>query len=258
VDQNLRSDEFASTARSVVVARLKDDILSGRTPHGTRLRQADVAARFGISTTPVREAFRELATLGLVQIEPHRGATVLRFSSAELSHIYEVRILLEPVCVAWAAQRITPGEVDQAAKLIEQMRHTQVPDEVIALNRKFHALLARACGNRHLGDQVMNLLDLSTPYIARVAASSADRTAHQMAEHEEILHACERGDAASAYRASLRHLTQLHIPSSGEGSEPMQPATDISWLPFDLSSWLLDTSKTAPKVRRRAQSKGAR
>jgi len=59
-------DSFSTTTRSLLVQRLRDEILSGGMPHGTRLRQVEVAARFGISPTPVREAFRELATLGLV------------------------------------------------------------------------------------------------------------------------------------------------------------------------------------------------
>jgi DNA-binding GntR family transcriptional regulator len=241
--------EFA-TARSVVVARLKDAILSGRTPHGTRLRQADVAASFGISTTPVREAFRELATLGLVEIQAHRGAIVLRPSSEELSHIYEVRILLEPVSVAWTAQRISAGELEQAQSLIELMRRPESPDAAAALNRRFHALLADACGNRHLGELVVNLLDLSTPYILRVVESSPERTKRQTSEHEEILRACQRGDAKAAYEASLRHITQLHLQPGGD-AESIQADLDSRWLPFDLTSCLKAASAPTPKKSRR-------
>lgn len=230
--------EFSPTTRSVVVARLREEILSGRTPFGTRLRQADVAARFGISTTPVREAFRELATLGLVEIQAHRGAIVLRPSGEELAHIYEVRTLLEPVSVAWSAQQITSGDLDQAWKLIHLMRDPKSPDVATTLNRRFHALIAGACGNQQLGELVINLLDLSTPYILRVLESSEERAERQTSEHEEILRACEEGDPQRAYQASLHHLTRLHLEPGAHESQPSVTTFATRWLPFDLSVWL--------------------
>jgi DNA-binding GntR family transcriptional regulator len=250
-------EEFSPTTRSVVVARLREEILSGRTPYGTRLRQADVAARFGISTTPVREAFRELATLGLVEIQAHRGAIVLRPSADELAHIYQVRTLLEPVSVAWSAQQMTEGDLDDAWKLIELMRDPTTPDAAATLNRRFHALIAGACGNQHLGELVINLLDLSTPYIVRVLESSQERTERQTSEHEEILQACADGDPRRAYQASLVHLTRLHLkPGEGDG-QPLMSTIATRWLPFDLPAWLDGSGpppdgKQKPKPRRKA------
>ena len=222
----------------MVVARLREEILNGRMPYGTRLRQADVAARFGISTTPIREAFRELATLGLVEIQAHRGAIVLRPSGEELAHIYEVRALLEPLSVAWSAQRITAAELDQAWKLIEEMRDVETPALAATLNRRFHSLIVNACGNQHLSQLVINLLDLSTPYIVRVVESSPERIERQTSEHEDILRACESGDPHEAFEASLRHLTQLHLTTDEGADQRIQPTIEKRWLPFDLSSWL--------------------
>jgi DNA-binding GntR family transcriptional regulator len=226
-------DAFATT-RSVVVSRLRDEILSGRLPYGTRLRQAEFAKRFGISTTPVREAFRELATLGLVEIHPHRGAIVLRPSTEELAHIYQVRMLIEPVSVAWSAQRITAAGLAEARSLLAAMREPITADRSAALNRRFHALIARACGNNHLSELVINLLDLSTPYVVRILQSSAEQADRQAAEHEAILRACQRQDPAAAYQASLHHLTRLHL----DGGDSALAAVAERWLPFDLKAWL--------------------
>ena len=228
---------FSSTTRSAVVARLRDEILAGDLPYGTRLRQADVAARFNISTTPVREAFRELATLGLVEIQAHRGAVVLRPSGEELAHIYEVRMLLEPMSVAWSAQRMTEDQLQEAQTLIELMQDPASPDAATLLNRRFHGLLAGACGNQHLGELVVNLLDLSTPYIMRVLESSEERTSHQTAEHIEILAACAARDPERAHAASLRHLTHLPLEVDEGASSPLQPQFDSRWLPSGLSDW---------------------
>ena len=222
-------DGFTTTTRSNVVTRLREEILSGRVPHGTRLRQAEVAARFGISTTPVREAFRELATLGLVEIQAHRGAVVHRLSSQERTQIYEVRILVEPVSVAWSAPLITGDVIEEAHQVLKAMREIGNPDAAAAMNRKFHSLIVSACGNDQLRDLVINLLDLSTPYIVQLSESSRGEAERQAAEHEQILLACERGDPAEAYRASLHHLAHR----DGDWA-----ASSARWLPFDLQSLL--------------------
>lgn len=234
------ADDFTRTARSLVVSRLREEVLSGRLPYGERLLQADVAARFRVSTTPVREAFRELATLGLVQILPHRGAVVTRPSSEELAEIYHVRTLVEPVSIAWAAERRPQAAVEQARKLLAEMRTPANADVSAQLNRRFHALLARSCGNDHLAELVLNLLDLSTPYIVRVLQHDQGQLTRQAAEHEDILEACERGDPARAYAASLRHLTSLHVDGRVDGELPPFPTR---WLPMNLKKWLKETTR---------------
>lgn len=226
-----------STTRAVVVDRLRGEILSGRVPAGTRLRQAEIAKRFGISTTPVREAFRELATLGLVEIHAHRGAVVLAPSALELAQIYEVRTIVEPLCVAWSAERIGAAEIAEARELLEQARD-QATVNVAGLNRSFHAAIARACGNPHLAELTMNFLDLSTPYIVRVLESSPERLQRQAEEHAEILAACEAHDPPRAYRASLDHLAHLYPERSTDGSSPHGPAFESRWAPFDLDAWI--------------------
>ena len=227
---------LTSTTRAVVVDRLREEILSGRVPAGTRLRQAEIAARFGISTTPVREAFRELATLGLVEIHAHRGAVVLAPSALELAQIYEVRTIVEPLCVAWSAERIGTTEIAEARELLERARDKATLD-VAGLNRRFHAVIAGACGNPHLAEVTMNFLDLSTPYIVRVLESSPERLQRQAEEHAEILAACEAHDPGRAYRASLDHLAHLYPELSVDGGSPPVPAFASRWAPNDPDAW---------------------
>lgn len=225
-------NQIRSTTREALVDRLRDDILSGRVPAGTRLRQADIAARFGVSTTPVREAFRELATLGLVEIHAHRGAVVLAPSATELAQIYEVRAVVEPICAAWSAERISDAEIQAARALLEASRDAGMLDAA-GLNRRFHAVIVAACGNPHLAELTLNLLDRSTPYIVRVLRSSPERVLRQAEEHAELLAALEARDPARAYRASRDHLA--HLYPDLDGAEPSAPAT--RWLPFD-PAWL--------------------
>ena len=228
-------DDFTSTATRNLFDRLREEILTGELPYGTRLRQAEIAARFGISTTPVREAFRELASLGLVAIHPHRGAMVRRPSALELAHIYEARTLLEPISVAWSAPRISGGMVEEARKMIQEMKEAETSRAGVAMNRRFHSLIASACGNDRLHHLVINLLDLSTPYLVWFRGDSNREFERQAAEHEQILRACERRDPAAAYRASMNHLSRLHL----EEDTAQHPATSPArWLPFDLGGFM--------------------
>jgi DNA-binding GntR family transcriptional regulator len=227
-------DDFKSTATRNLFDRLREEILTGQLPYGTRLRQAEVAARFGISTTPVREAFRELASLGLVTIHPHRGALVRRPSAPELAHIYESRTLLEPISVAWSAPRISGDMVEEARKLIQGMKEAETPRAGVAMNRRFHSLISSACGNDQLHHLVINLLDLSTPYLVWFRGDSNREFERQAAEHEQILRACERRDPAAAYRASMNHLSRLHLEDTAKDPDP----TPARWLPFDLEGFM--------------------
>jgi DNA-binding GntR family transcriptional regulator len=222
------SSQINSTTRAALVDRLREDILNGRVPAGTHLRQAEIAARFGVSTTPVREAFRELATLGLVEIHAHRGAVVLAPSASELAQIYEVRAIVEPICAAWSAERITEAEIQAARALLETSRDAPMLDAA-GLNRRFHAVIVGACGNPHLAELTLNLLDRSTPYIVRVLRSSPERLLRQAEEHAELLAACEARDPARAYRASRDHLAHLYPDVDGAGPASLA----VRWLPFE-------------------------
>ncbi len=126
-----------------VVEQLRREILSGALPNGTRLRQIEVEKRLRVSSSPVREAFRELATLGLVDIHPHRGATVVQPTDQDLSNIYQIRALLEPLSTAWSAQRISDAETDTANHLADAMRGSTDYAATASLNRRFYRLVAR-------------------------------------------------------------------------------------------------------------------
>jgi DNA-binding GntR family transcriptional regulator len=227
-------EDLISTATRNLFDRLRQEILTGQLPYGTRLRQAEVATRFGMSTTPVREAFRELAALGLVVIHPHRGAIVHRPSAHELSHIYETRMLLEPTSVAWSAPRISNEAIEEARKLIQQMKEVSTPAVGVDMNRRFHSLIAGACGNELLERMTINLLDLSTPYLVWFRENTQEEFERQAAEHEDILRACEQRDPAAAFKASMRHLSRLHLAEDAKE----QTEAEGRWLPYDLTAFM--------------------
>src|SRR3954468_7639637 len=112
--------------RRALVDKLASDlqrrVLSGEFPSGTRLRQSALAAEFGVSRTPIREALRKLQEGGLVELQPHRGALVRGLSAREIRQAYEVRAELEALAAELAATRIRHDELDRLNEAQEQFR----------------------------------------------------------------------------------------------------------------------------------------
>lgn len=140
-----------STVRS-----LRDQILSGRIPAGTRLGEADLAERLAVSRTPVREALSRLAAEGLVDLVPNRGARVAAWTTDQLREIFELRLAVEPVVVARAVPRVDAADLDRLGELARRMKRLSRPgrhrdlDTVVELNREFHGVFTRAADNTAL------------------------------------------------------------------------------------------------------------
>src|ERR1700680_4369549 len=115
------------TGAERVAVALRTEITSAALPPGARVRQRDVAERFGVSTTPVREALAPLEREGLIRVEPHRGATVFSPSEAELRDHYEIRIALEVLAVRRAATLFTSADAARFQTLLDEMRQASDP-----------------------------------------------------------------------------------------------------------------------------------
>ena len=193
------------TTAKAVAERLREEIQHGTLAAGTRLRQNDVAQRFGVSTTPVREAFAQLQAEGLVRIDPHRGAVVFHPSVDDVLEFYEIREALESLAVTHAIPNLRADVARELEGLIGRMRRTEDARKWLKLNDQFHLKLYEAADRPRLSNLIDTLRDASAPYIHMFVAS---RPASQRAneEHKEILDACVRRDAAGARRAIRDHL----------------------------------------------------
>jgi DNA-binding GntR family transcriptional regulator len=193
------------TTAKVVAGRLRDEIQGGTLSPGTRLRQNDVARRFGVSTTPVREAFAQLQAEGLVRIDPHRGAVVFHPTVEDLMEFYEIREVLEALAVAQAMPHLDEDAVRELNALIDKMRKTEDARRWMKLNDEFHLHLYERAHRPRLTAMIENLRDASTPYIHMFVAGRSPAT-RANEEHQEILDACIRGDHEAAERAVREHL----------------------------------------------------
>jgi DNA-binding GntR family transcriptional regulator len=136
----------------LVVDRVRGLILGGTYATGDRLGEVELAAALGVSRTPIREALRLLASEGLVELTPNKGARVVAWSATELEEIFALRAQVEGLAARRAAERVTPEELDQLERLaMEHSRATAAGperdlDRVYELNGLFHAGVVRAAG----------------------------------------------------------------------------------------------------------------
>jgi DNA-binding GntR family transcriptional regulator len=185
---------------------LRAEILSGRLPSRTRLLQSEVAERYAISTTPVREALRQLVAEGLLDGDPHRGVTVHEISLEELEEIYEIRLRLEPLAMEATVSRITDDDLSAARLLIDAMEAETDPPAWTELNARFHALLAGASGRARLSGLLTGLRNLSALYIVRSIEGMPDRIRAGNREHRQLIEAIAARDVARAQEVELLHL----------------------------------------------------
>jgi DNA-binding GntR family transcriptional regulator len=199
------------TAQAVVADRLRRAVLSGQMQPGSRLLQAAIAADMRTSTTPVREAMRELAGEGLLDLDPHRGVVVHQPSVGELQEIYQIRSLLEPVAIAATVANITPEQVVVAEQLLDQMERQTDIAEWALLNATYHSVLAEASALPILTSMLEKLRNLSTLYVASFMDHHPDRIREAKEEHRALLDACKAGDVQRAQELEVVHLQHTLI-----------------------------------------------
>ena len=208
ISRGINARPIATSVQMAVRDHLRREILVGALTGGTRLQQADVAKDYGVSITPVREALRDLAAEGLVDISPFSGATVHDPTLKELEDIYRVRAELAPLTVQDAIRNIDLAELDHAAEIVRAMATASEPDVWTEENREFHHLLDGATRNEQLTRVMRHLADLSTIYVAVSIGRDAVRRGRANEDHEEILDAYRRRDVDRAVEVTLRHMTE--------------------------------------------------
>jgi DNA-binding GntR family transcriptional regulator len=185
--------------------------VAGERPAGSKLRQVEIARRYGVSTTPVREALATLQREGLVRLHPQRGAVVFLPDVDDLREHYEIRAALEALAAAKVAERWQPEWAEPLRACLDEMRSGPAAARYIALNQRFHTTLYEHCGRPKLVEMIAALRDASSSYLHIYRAAADFPVARLDAEHREILAACVARDpvrAAEATRAHLHHTVE--------------------------------------------------
>ncbi len=199
-----------------LVQRLADDIVDGRLLPGARLEEQDLAARFRVSRTPVREALRLLVATGLVEHQPNRGAAVAAIGEERLYEMFEVMAELEAVTARLAAERMTPRErMDLETLHRDSAAYVRSGDRegYEGVNRRFHAALYRGAHNGELEETVLAARRRVAPF-RRASFLMLGRLAKSWAEHDEVVRAILCGDGDGAARAMRAHVQIVSVASA--------------------------------------------
>lgn len=199
-----------------VCQRIADDIVLGAFAPGTRLEEAMLADRLGVSRTPIREALRQLATLGLIELRPNRSATVARISEERLTHLFESIGDLEAACARYAAMRMSDTQRTQLrdvhAASLAALQARDV-ERYHQLNSELHAVILQGSHNPELIEVTQNLQKRANAY-RRNQLTQLARVAASYEEHCGIVEALLAYDAASAYRQMRAHVHRAHDAAS--------------------------------------------
>jgi DNA-binding GntR family transcriptional regulator len=203
--------------RQTIVQSLLADVFQGRLRAEEHLVTQELATRFGVSHTPIREALIALAGIGIIDLLPNRGAVVRRVTPHDVHEVCQVRRLLECEATRSACGRIAPSELQALAGDLQRLmaaRATPGPGfiaEVRAVDSRLHDLIAASCGNGFLAKELGRLKTLFRAF--RDVAWERDqahhdfhRLAEEADEHLAIVQALLAGDARAAARAMARHI----------------------------------------------------
>jgi DNA-binding GntR family transcriptional regulator len=203
--------ELRRTRADEIREAIADDIMSGRVFPGVRLDEQELADRFGVSRTPVREALKQLSSTGLVVLRAHKGALVTPMTTTGLSELFEALAELEAACGRMAAEKMTGAE----RRALEAVHHDVGdlvrrgdPDQYHLANIRFHDLIYQGSHNSFLAETTVALRKRLSPF-SRAQFRNLGRMAKSFAEHDQIVTAIVRGDGDGAFRAMRAHLATV-------------------------------------------------
>jgi DNA-binding GntR family transcriptional regulator len=193
----------ASWDPETVTDWLRADILTGRLVPGSRLRQDAIAAEYGVSHIPVREAFRRLEAEGLVSVRPRHGAIVTSLSASEIEELYEMRGALECAAMRAVVPRISSESLSRAAVILDDIDRN--PKRWPELNTAFHLALYRDARRPHMLALISSLLRNCERYLRHEADVLGIFESSQR-EHRELLAAIAAKDVEAACAILVRHM----------------------------------------------------
>jgi DNA-binding GntR family transcriptional regulator len=193
-----------------LAAQLRREIRSGELPGGTHLRQTEVAERFGVSSTPVREAFALLQRNGLLTSSPHKGVFVASPSLDDLRESFELRMTLEALATRLAVPRLTAEDIDTLQALVDEMEPLSLEREYqryFDLNEAFHDTIYEAADRPRLLALIRQLREEPAAFLGLYGRPPLHLDAHEAnCQHRLIAAACAEGDAEGAAAAMSDHL----------------------------------------------------
>jgi DNA-binding GntR family transcriptional regulator len=215
------NEPLARTMTGQIVARLREKIITGTYAPGAPLLQDSIAAEFGVSKIPVREALVQLRSEGLVDIFAHRGFQVRAVSASEMLEVFRLRLAIEPAAIADAARKATPEDRTAAGAALQALNQALATGDLKNsgdLNSAFHLALVVPRIQPVTSETLARLHTLAQRYV-RMHLQRAGRVKRAIKEHTSLYEAWAAQDAKEA-----RRLCQAHIEETqNELSEALSP-----------------------------------
>jgi DNA-binding GntR family transcriptional regulator len=196
------------TLHDAVLNQIRDMIIEGQLMPGTRINEGQVGASLGVSRTPLREAIKTLASEGLVEILPAKGAVVRRFTEQDIREILEVLKALEQAAARLACVRASNAEIKKIAQMHKRMIELYAARNRLAyfkLNQAIHSAIVEAAGNAMLA-QTHETLQARIKRIRFIGHEGPERWAAAVAEHEEMIAALTARKGEELAEVLGRHL----------------------------------------------------
>lgn len=194
------------TAVELVRGTLRAAILRGDLPGDSQLVQTEIANQLGVSTTPVREAMRDLASEGLITMDSHRIGTVRKPDWDEMVEIVEIRRSLEEVAIRRAMPLITEEEMNRARALADELSDEQDLGTWVERNIDFHLIFHEATRTVRLSSILSTLEEAGGVFVAQAQRLHPEIRRRAIAEHYSLIEAYEKGDVEAAVAIQYGHI----------------------------------------------------
>lgn len=208
-----KSIEKHLTLREKILENIRDAIISGSLKAGSRVSEPELAERYGISRTPIREAFRQLESEGYLTVIPRRGAVVSEYSQQDVEDFYAIKSILEGYAARRACEKLTAKELDRLESINEKLADLAGHNDIkhfFKVHGDFHDLFIKAAHNEKLREMIAGLVT-KFQRLRLMSLSMPGRMMISVQEHEKIIEAFRNKDADLA-----EHLVRKNAEYGGQ------------------------------------------
>ena len=223
-----RSIEKHLTLREKILETIRDAIATGVLKPGEKVAEPELAERFGISRTPIREAFRQLESEGYLTVIPRKGAVVVSFSSKEVEEFYAIKSILEGYAAHRACQKLTDKEISRLEAINDKLRQLAEEGDIkhfFKIHNDFHELFRKAADNEKLDEMISGLVS-KFQRLRYESLSKPGRMKISVQEHNKIIDAFKARDADLAEQL-VRKNAEYGGKVLMDGGEFVRPMNSI-------------------------------
>jgi DNA-binding GntR family transcriptional regulator len=233
-----KSIEKHLTLREKILETIRDAISSGALKPGERVAEPDLAERFGISRTPIREAFRQLESEGYLTVIPRKGAVVISFSSKEVDEFYAIKSILEGYAAHRACKNLTEKEIDKLSSINEKLRQLAEEGDIkhfFKIHNDFHELFRKAADNQKLDEMISGLVE-KFQRLRYASLSKPGRMKISVLEHAKIIEAFRTRNAELAEQLVRKNAEYggRVLMEAGEFGVPLSGADKMAASQVDI------------------------